>query len=306
MLETEFGHYVGHTARLRQRIDEHIRGDAPATRGSDPRPAWKSRPLTTRNDAQEFEAALKSLREQRSDRFKEITGLEPRPFIRHKPDSDPVKGQRHPKLVETGNGIQTVPVAENFEPKHDNRRSKPLVSNRDNRHYQYRSNHVGRLDMKKVFAWFVVVLVLAVAIGYVLGFRASDPQVDGFANVSIMVGAVALIAVGFTSRVFLQKIFGRLAIWKPLNRPIEGDIRNTLITIAVTGVSAAIAGGLGGYVTGLRTAQSVIGFFRMIGIMVFAAAAIALVTLGIIAYLNSQEPRSRQSRRSRRRRRWRR
>lgn len=307
VLETDFGHYVGHTARLHQRINQHIRGDVQSTRGSNPEHAWNSGPFHTRDKAARFEAVLKSWRDQRSDRFEERTGLQPEPFIRYKPDSDRVERQRHSTELETDNGIQTVHEAENFDPRHDNQRSKPFVSNGNNRRYRYRSDQVRGIrgvDMKKALAWFVVVFVLAVAIGYVLGFRAAELQVDGFANAGIIVGAVALMVVGFISRVFLQNIFGRIATWRLLYRPIEGDIRNTLITVAIASVLAAVAGGLGGYVTGLRTAQSVIDFFRMIGIIVFAISVTALLLLGIYAYLNSQERRPRQMRRSRRRRRW--
>ena len=314
VLETDFGHYVGHTARLRQRINEHIRGDESATKGSNPRLAWKSRPLTTRSDAQDFEAALKSLCEQRSDRLKEIAGLEPEPFIRYKPDSDRVERQRHSTEVEIGNGIQAVHESEDFDPTHDNRRNKPFVSAGNNRRYHYRNDQARRIrdvgvkaseiDVKKALAWFTVVFFLAVASGYVLGFRAAEPQVDGFANLGIIIGAVALVVIGYMSRVFLQDIFGRIATWRVLYRPIEGNFRNTLITVAVASVLAAGAGGLSGYVTGLRTAQSVIDVFRTIGVIVFALLMIALLSLGILAYLNSQERRSRQTRRSRRRRRW--
>ena len=310
MLKTDFGHYVGHTARLRQRINEHIRGDEPATRGSNPQHAWNSGPFTTRRAAQRFEAALKSWRQQSSSRFKEKTGLEPDPFIRYKPDSDRVERQRHSAEVETDNSIQVVHEAEDFDPRHNNQRSEPFVSNGNNRRYRYRSDQIPLIrgvDIKKALAWFVAVLVLAVASGYVLGFRAAEPQVDGFANLGIMIGVAVLVVIGFMSRVFLQDIFGRFATWRVLYRPIEGDFRNTLITVAVASVLAAVAGGLGGYVTGLRTAQSIIDFFRMIGIIVFTLLVTALLLLGIYAYLNSQERRSRQTRRSRwprRRRRW--
>ena len=312
VLETDFGHYVGHTARLHQRINEHLRGD-PTTMNSNPRPAWNSGPFTTRRAAQRFEAALKSWRDQRSQTFKDRTGLEPEPFIPYKPGSDRVERPRHSVKVETDNSIQTVHETADFDPRHDHQRSKPFGSNGDNRRYRYRSDQVPRIrgvDIKKTLAWFVVIFVLAIVIGYVLGFRAAELQVDGFARLGLAIGLVALLAIGFVSRFFLRHIFGRIATWRVLYRPIEGDFRNSLITIAVASALAAVVGGLGGYITGLRTAQSVIDGFRMVGIIVFTLLMTALLLLGIYAYLNSEERRSRQTRRSRRsrwlrrRRRW--
>ena len=49
-------------------------------RRREPELLWTSYPFRTRREAARFEAALKSLRDQRSERFQEITGLEPEPF----------------------------------------------------------------------------------------------------------------------------------------------------------------------------------------------------------------------------------
>lgn len=80
VLDTDYGHYVGHTSHVGRRFREHQDGEAPSTAGSDPELAWTSGPLRTRADAARLEAALKSLRDQRARRFEEITGLEPVPF----------------------------------------------------------------------------------------------------------------------------------------------------------------------------------------------------------------------------------
>ncbi len=80
VLDTEFGHYVGHTFHVRRRLREHQGGEVPSTAGSNPMLAWSSGPLRTRSDAARFEAALKSLRDQRARRFHEITGQEPIAF----------------------------------------------------------------------------------------------------------------------------------------------------------------------------------------------------------------------------------
>jgi predicted GIY-YIG superfamily endonuclease len=80
VLNTDYGHYVGHTSHVGRRLQQHQAGETPSTAGSDPALAWTSGPLRTRADAARFEAALKSLRDQRARRFEEITGCEPIPF----------------------------------------------------------------------------------------------------------------------------------------------------------------------------------------------------------------------------------
>ena len=80
VLDTDYGHYVGHTAHVGRRFREHQDGETESTAGSNPELAWTSGPLRTRADAARFEAALKSLRDQKARRFEEITGLAPLPF----------------------------------------------------------------------------------------------------------------------------------------------------------------------------------------------------------------------------------
>ena len=80
VLDTDYGHYVGHTAHVGRRFREHQDGETESTAGSNPELAWTSGPLKTRADAARFEAAMKALRDQRANRFEEITGLEPVPF----------------------------------------------------------------------------------------------------------------------------------------------------------------------------------------------------------------------------------
>ena len=81
VMETSRGHYVGHSARVSVRAREHAEGSSPSTAGANPKLAWTSGPLKTRAAAARFEAAMKALRDQRADRFREITGLLPEPFV---------------------------------------------------------------------------------------------------------------------------------------------------------------------------------------------------------------------------------
>ena len=80
VLETDRGHYVGHSARVGARAREHADGRSASTAGTNPALAWTSWPLETRAEAASFEAAMKALRDRRAERFREITGLSPEPF----------------------------------------------------------------------------------------------------------------------------------------------------------------------------------------------------------------------------------
>ena len=80
VLATGYGHYVGHTANVQARLGAHAAGQVESTAGGEPQLLWKSYPFRSRREAARFEAALKSLRDQGSDRFQEITGFAPIPF----------------------------------------------------------------------------------------------------------------------------------------------------------------------------------------------------------------------------------
>lgn len=80
VLETDCGHYVGHTGNLSGRMRDHKRNRVPSTAWSNPREAWRSFPKSSRDDVIDFEAALKSYRDSESPKFVDITGLLPIPF----------------------------------------------------------------------------------------------------------------------------------------------------------------------------------------------------------------------------------
>lgn len=130
VLATDDGHYVGHTAHVGRRLREHQDGETESTAGSNPDLAWTSGPLQKRADAAGFEAALKSLRDQRAPRFKEITGLDPIPFRR--PAFASVSG-RH---ADRGRSRKGRP-----------RRSRP-------RHYGRRRGGLGRILAREVSGIF--------------------------------------------------------------------------------------------------------------------------------------------------------
>ena len=77
---SNYGHYVGHTAHVGARLRQHRGDEVESTAGGNPALVWTSGPLATRRDAAAFEAAMKSLRDQHSPRFAEITGVTPIPW----------------------------------------------------------------------------------------------------------------------------------------------------------------------------------------------------------------------------------
>ena len=80
VLATERGHYVGHTASPTARLDEHRHGKVRSTRGANPRVAWLSDPMETREEAERFAKSLTLWRDQRSQRFLDTTGVAPEPW----------------------------------------------------------------------------------------------------------------------------------------------------------------------------------------------------------------------------------
>ncbi len=80
VLDTKYGHYVGHTGNLAARLRAHRRGESPSTADGDPHLIWKSRRFYSRPDATLLEAQLKSLRDRKDPRFPEIIGYDAVPF----------------------------------------------------------------------------------------------------------------------------------------------------------------------------------------------------------------------------------
>ena len=80
VLNTRFGHYVGHTGNLTKRLNDHMRGKVQSTYGSKPRLIWRSKPFPSRTAAAEFERALKVLRDQRDTEYSKLINAKPAPW----------------------------------------------------------------------------------------------------------------------------------------------------------------------------------------------------------------------------------
>ena len=95
VLGTSYGHYVGHTGNIQARLRAHAAGEVPSTAGGEPKLIWRSVPLSTRDRATRFEAALKSWRDNERPEFRATTGHDASPFINpaftpyaeHKPEN---------------------------------------------------------------------------------------------------------------------------------------------------------------------------------------------------------------------------
>lgn len=81
ILDTDYGHYIGHTVAPRLRYAQHTSNQCHSTAFSNPKKLWLSHPQKSRAEAMGFEATLKSLRDTRHKRFAEITGVFPKPML---------------------------------------------------------------------------------------------------------------------------------------------------------------------------------------------------------------------------------
>ena len=82
VLDTSYGHYVGHTGNIQARLRAHAAGEVLSTAGGEPKLIWKSAPLSSRDRATRFEAALKSWRDNERPEFRKTTGYDASPFFK--------------------------------------------------------------------------------------------------------------------------------------------------------------------------------------------------------------------------------
>ena len=78
VLETDFGHYVGHTMNVPLRVKQHEADEVPSTAGRDPVLVWQSGSFGTREMAAKVEAAIKVMVDSPGPEFFRITGVKPR------------------------------------------------------------------------------------------------------------------------------------------------------------------------------------------------------------------------------------
>ncbi len=155
------------------------------------------------------------------------------------------------------------------------------------------------VDMGAVLAWLAISLVASFGIGYVIGFRAARPVLEGLVG---QVGAIVVAFLAVAAGVLVLRFLRRFQLpWTRLWR-VEGNLRKTLYW---AGAAFAIGGGIGGflgYTIGLQTAQSVYDLLAVLGTI----AILIGVVLVVFAIANEKgQGRSRRYRgRSYRRRRY--
>ena len=80
VLDTDYGHYVGHSGNLKKRVGQHQHNRVVSTSGGRAKLVWQSEPFKSRFCASGYESALKAFRDFEEPKFKVETGLDPKPF----------------------------------------------------------------------------------------------------------------------------------------------------------------------------------------------------------------------------------
>ena len=81
ILDTDYGHYVGHTSDLSSRVRQHHRNHVLSTADGNPKLIWSSEHFNSRHSATGYESALKAFRDFNESRYEMLTGLTPKPFL---------------------------------------------------------------------------------------------------------------------------------------------------------------------------------------------------------------------------------
>ena len=92
VLDTDIGTYIGHTANIARRLEQHTTGRVRSTALVNPRMVWQSQPFRTRRDADNAERVFKTLRDIAHEDFSRVTGVAPSPWL----GGDVNQGRRYP------------------------------------------------------------------------------------------------------------------------------------------------------------------------------------------------------------------
>ena len=144
------------------------------------------------------------------------------------------------------------------------------------------ANTARAVDMSIVLSWSVFSIVLFGIIGYVIGFRAAQPVLNGISGTvgTLVVGSVASVA---TVAVLLHLPWERLSLgWL---RSAEGYVKRTLIWSCGCIVASGVLGGVLGYAAGFRTAQPIYDMLAVVGtivIVILVAVALVLIIFALI------------------------
>ena len=83
ILDTDSGHYVGHTDNLERRLKQHQGNRVISTAYKNPKLIWQSECFNSRHSVTGYEATLKAFRDFEKSNFQKITGLIAKPWVFH-------------------------------------------------------------------------------------------------------------------------------------------------------------------------------------------------------------------------------
>ena len=137
------------------------------------------------------------------------------------------------------------------------------------------------VDVSTIISWSVSSFALCTAISYLVGFRAAQPILEGFA------GTVGAWVVGVPATVAAAMVLFRLP-WRRLSLGWlwsgQRYVKRTLIWSCGCIVGCGLLGGLLGYFVGFQTAQPIYDILAVVGtvvIVVVVAAVLILIIFGL-------------------------
>ena len=144
------------------------------------------------------------------------------------------------------------------------------------------------MDAGKAIFWTGVALVGSTMVGYGFGFWEARPAMNATAIVGALAVVIAAVAVAAMIRAFLRSRSLQLS----LNHMSMG-VRIGLVWGGVAIVACINIGAFLGFITGLRTAQSVMDILSGVGVVAMIVASTAV----LIAVVYSRRFRYRWGRR---------
>ena len=167
------------------------------------------------------------------------------------------------------------------------------------------------LPFKSIFIWIIASFVVAIPIGYAIGFQAAQPtfgtygRIGLLAFVCIFIGSIGFFIWKGSWAVLTHRVSYRVSrISRHLSREDiwPTDTKNhRLIGFALV---AAVIGGFGGFILGNATAQSIADLMAFLGFIIVILVAAAILWLAFTIYIKSKRRTGgRRNTRGRRRRR---
>ena len=139
--------------------------------------------------------------------------------------------------------------------------------------------------VRNVLAWLGLFTLLGVIAGYVIGFRAAQPVLEGLFGLLGVAALLVVVIVGVVL-ILLRRPWRRLSLswfW-----PIEGDVRKILIWSCCGPVGGSL-GLILGHAVGIRTAQPIYDMIELVGVIFFLVLFSAVMLTIMVKSGRSQE-----------------